>query len=275
MLSPETGDGMPRPVDQNIRDGGLERGGGVRNVRIGKRRTRQGPDRADDCGLEAGEGKIAIVATAHRPGKGEPGGVSAPGSPFHRRSAGIGQAKQFGGLVESFADGVVQRTAIARILPRAVHRQQFAMAAGHEQQQIGEWQAIRQPRRQCMAFQMVDRHQRQSVDEGDGFCRHHADQHAADQPRPARRGDSVEIRKPDPGLFHRPLDDSVHVIEVAARGNFRHDAAIGAMFVDLREHDVGQDAAVFPDHRGCGFVAGGFNAENDHDGAVVPRGRVR
>ena len=52
---------------------------------------------------------------------------------------------------------------------------------------------------------------------------------------------------------------------MGARRDLRHDAAIGRMIVDLRQDDIGQDAAlavgVAAHHRGRGLVAGGFDAE--------------
>ena len=56
---------------------------------------------------------------------------------------------------------------------------------------------------------------------------------------------------------------------MAARGDFRHHAAEWRMFSDLRVDDVGKNRAgavvtSFHQRRG-GFVAGGFDAENDHE----------
>ena len=55
---------------------------------------------------------------------------------------------------------------------------------------------------------------------------------------------------------------------MSAGGDFRHDAAEGCVFADLRQHNIGQDATARVtgplDQGGGGFVASSFNAENDH-----------
>ena len=55
---------------------------------------------------------------------------------------------------------------------------------------------------------------------------------------------------------------------MGAGGDFRHDAAELGMLADLRKDDIRQDAALSvrgPLHHGGGrFVAGRFDAEDDH-----------
>jgi hypothetical protein len=57
-------------------------------------------------------------------------------------------------------------------------------------------------------------------------------------------------------------------LDVRARGNLRHHAAERGMFGDLRQLNISQDAAtaavVALDHGGGGFIAGRFDAKNDH-----------
>src|SRR6185312_5552810 len=53
-----------------------------------------------------------------------------------------------------------------------------------------------------------------------------------------------------------------------ARSDLRHDSAEGCVLVHLRENDVRQDTATAIagafHHRSRGFVAGGFDPEDDH-----------
>ncbi len=54
---------------------------------------------------------------------------------------------------------------------------------------------------------------------------------------------------------------------MGAGGDFRHHAAEGRVLADLAEDDIGQNlrpavVGAF-DHRGGGFVAGGFDAEHE------------
>ena len=92
---------------------------------------------------------------------------------------------------------------------------------------------------------------------------------AADQARPGGRGDAIERREGHIGLRHRLGDDAVEGFDMGAGGDFGDDAAERGMLVDLRQHDVGQNAAALAvrgefDHGGGGFVAGRFDAEDDH-----------
>jgi hypothetical protein len=119
-----------------------------------------------------------------------------------------------------------------------------------------------------MRFQVVDRDQRLVVDQRDGFRRGQTDDDAADQARPCGCGNAVQCAERDLRLAHRRGDDRIQRLDVGAGRDLRHDAAECCMFLDLREHDVRQDAAppvLGPfDQGGSGFVAGGFDAEDDH-----------
>ena len=76
---------------------------------------------------------------------------------------------------------------------------------------------------------------------------------------------AVEIAEPGAGLREGAPDQLVEVIQVAARGDFRHDAAVGAVLVELRQHQVGANLARIGDHRHRGLVAGGFDAQDVHN----------
>ncbi len=142
------------------------------------------------------------------------------------------------------------------------------MAAGGEEQAIGEQRSVSEPRGQRMRFQVVDRDQRLVVDERDGFRRGQANDDAADQTRPRGRRNTIQRAEGYLRLAHRRADNRIQRLDVGAGGDFRHHAAECRMFGDLRKHHVGQDAAlpvVGPfDQGGGGFVAGGFDAEDDH-----------
>src|SRR4029077_2888399 len=72
-------------------------------------------------------------------------------------------------------------------------------------------------------------------------------------------------------------DDMVERLDMGARRDLRHHAAIGLMLGGLRQHEVGEDFAasvlVAPHHRGGGLVAGRLDAENEHSHLVVNPGR--
>ena len=60
------------------------------------------------------------------------------------------------------------------------------------------------------------------------------------------------------------LAESVDMIEMAACRDFRNNAAIRPMFFELRKDDVRQDFPVAGNDGGRGFVAGCFDAEDQH-----------
>ncbi len=76
-------------------------------------------------------------------------------SPFRAacsmRTARIAEAKKFGRLVKGFPHRIVDGGADPHILADIEHRDELRMPARDEQQQIGESDPIRQPRRQGMA----------------------------------------------------------------------------------------------------------------------------
>ena len=123
---------------------------------------------------------------------------------------------------------------------------------------------MRQPRRQRMRFQVIDRDQRLAGGGGNGLGRGEADEDAADQPRPRRCRHAVEIGKGKARFLHCRLDDVVEMGDVGARRQFGYDAAIGLVLVDLRPHDIGEDfplavAGARHDGRG-GLVAARFDS---------------
>src|SRR5262245_19016294 len=75
-----------------------------------------------------------------------------------------------------------------------------------------------------------------------------ADQQRADQPRPLRDRDAVELTDSDSGPGERRLDHSPDLFQVLARGQFRNHSAVTGMDGDLRSNDVGTNLdAVFDD----------------------------
>jgi hypothetical protein len=63
---------------------------------------------------------------------------------------------------------------------------ELRMAAGNEQQQIGKFDPVEQPRGERMAFEVIDGEQRLAMGERDGLGHGEADDDAAQEARPAR-----------------------------------------------------------------------------------------
>ena len=223
--------------------------------------------------LQSRKGKIGVGAPEHRPRKGKPFGVAAAGGALDFRPARIGQPEHFCDLVEGLAHGVVNGGAETYIFADADHRDDLGVAAGGEKQAVGERQRAGQPRRQRVRLQMVDRDQRRIVHHRDRFGRGETDDHAADQAGTGGGGDRRKLRKADAGFLHRAVDDAVEHVDMGARRDLRHHAAEPGVLLGLRADDVGQNApgavALALDHGGCGFIAGGLDAQHQHACVVI------
>ncbi len=196
------------------------------------------------------------------------------GSPLLRlaldlRSARIAEAQQLRGLVEGFADRIVERRAEPHVFSDIEHGENLRMPAGGEEQAVGKRRAVGQPRGERVGFEMIDGDQRLLGDQRDRLGGGQPDDDAADQararPRPRRRRDRRKL------TFAAIIALAMAMIEhldMRARGDFRHHAAIGRVLGGLRQHDVGEDFAApvlaAPHHRGRGLVAGRLDAENEH-----------
>src|SRR3546814_5324764 len=112
------------------------------------------------------------------------------------------------------------------------------MTARDQQQQIGKRHLVAGPRGERVDLEMVNREERPVPGERDGLDGHHADEDAADEAGPGGGGDPIQLRKSEAGLLHRLRDQPVDVVEVAARSNLRHHAAVRAVLVELREDEV-------------------------------------
>lgn len=89
-------------------------------------------------------------------------------------------------------------------------------------------------------------------------------QQGADQAGTGGIGDRVDIRRRAAGLVEHLADQRQHALDVVARGQLGHDAAVDAMEVDLTEQRVGQQAAFAVVKGDAGFVAGRFQSQHAH-----------
>ena len=93
-----------------------------------------------------------------------------------------------------------------------------------------------------MALQVVDRRERQPPRGGEPLRGRDADEQRADEPGPLRDRDQLDVVEPAPAARERVVDDRVDELEVVARGDLRHDAAVAVVHA-LRGDDVGADLA--------------------------------
>ena len=115
--------------------------------------------------LQAGEREIRLRAAEHGPRQVEALGIAAAGLALDLRPARIAEAEELGDLVEGLADGVVDGGAEADVIADAAHRDELRVPARDEEEQIGEADAVGEPRRQRMALEVVDGEQRLAGDE--------------------------------------------------------------------------------------------------------------
>ncbi len=148
------------------------------------------------------------------------------------------------------------------------------MAAGDEQQKVGERETVGQPGREGVAFEMVDRVERFAGRSRQRLGRHQPDDKTADQAGAGRRRDRVDIPKVAPGAGEGMADEIIENLDMGACRDLRHDAAKGRMLLDLRADDVGHDPAGARrrsfDNRGGGLVAACLDSEDPQ----WPRGRT-
>ena len=237
---------------------------------------------AGRCSPDATARWTALLRPANEKcGSGEPsngrGSGTAVGSPVAASAssagpAGIIEAEQLGRLVERLADRIVDGRRQALVAADAGHFEQLAMAARDQQQQIGEAEVrIDQPRRQRVAFEMVDRDQRLAGGERQALAGEQRDHDATDQPGAGGGGDRVDLRDVDAGFVDHPADQAGQDLDMGAGGDFRDDAAIGLVGGVLADDRVGEDPPVAADDRGGAVVARGFEAEDQAWSRPLPQ----
>ena len=155
------------------------------------------------------------------------------------------------------------------------------MTARHQQQEIGKRHVFGEAHRKRVALQMIDGEERLVLGEGQRLGGHDAHHHAADQARPAGRGDPVEIGQIELRLSERLDHQPVEPLEMGARGDLGHHAAETAMLGHLAVDDIGQDAANRSisrrrfDDGDRRFVAARFDAQHAHGGLLYSRAKLR
>ena len=201
-----------------------------------------------------------------RPGEGEPGGIALAGQALDGGTTRVAEPQHLRDLVEGFAQRIVDRGAEPPIAPYILDDQKLAVTARHQQQQVGKIHVVGQPGGQRVAFEMVDRDQRQPMDEAEGLGGDEAHHQPADQPGPRRRRYGCEVTEAEAGLAHRRLDQQVQPFDMGAGGDLGHHAAIGSMQVELCGDRSGKDPAVRGHQGRRRLVAARLDAQDDRLG---------
>ena len=118
-----------------------------------------------------------------------------------------------------------------------------------------------------MAFQVMDAQHRLVDGQAQAASDGGTDQQRAGQARTLRVGDGVDLGQGDAGLRQGLFQQRDGAADMVARRQFGHYAAILLVHGDLRIEGVRQQAALRVIQGQAGFVTGGFDAKNNHEGA--------
>ncbi|MBV6418065.1 MAG: hypothetical protein CMLOHMNK_02845 [Steroidobacteraceae bacterium] len=194
-------------------------------------------------------------------------GARAPvrGEPREFGSAGIRQAEELRGLVEGFAGRVIARLAEHAIVTDAAHVDEHRVTARDEQRDVRETRRIGlEERREQMPLEMVHVDGRHAPRVREAARERGAGQQRTDETGTRRAGDAVDVTAIRTGRRERLAHERHEAAHMIARGEFRHDAAIEAMQVDLRMQDMREQSATLVEDGDGAFITGGFDREHAH-----------
>ena len=107
---------------------------------------------------------------------------------------------------------------------------------------------------------MVDRDQRLAGGEREALAGEKRDHHAADQSRPGRRRDCVDVANRHVGVIEHLADQTRQDLDMGARRDLRDDPAIGLVRAVLPDHRLRENAPVAGHQRYRTVVARGLKA---------------
>ena len=116
-----------------------------------------------------------------------------------------------------------------------------------------------------MPADVVNGYERHPEAEGQALGEVHADKQRAYQPGRVCDRDGVYVRAREARHGESAVGELVYDLDVAARGNLGHDAAVDRVEVGLGENLVGQHLPAVAHEGDGGLIAGGFNGKNNHD----------
>ncbi len=187
-------------------------------------------------GLQAAEAEIEPWPIGHRPRKHETPRHAVLGQPGDFRPAGIRQAHQLGGLVEGLAGSIIHRLTEQLVATDAIDAHQLGMPAGNQQcDERKRRRLLLEHRCQQMPFHMMHTNRRYAPGERQRLRAGGPDQQRADQSWAGGIGDRIDLRSITLGIGKHLANQRQHALDVIARGELGHYAAIDAMQVDLAE----------------------------------------
>ena len=197
-------------------------------------------------------------------GNGTARGIAVLGQRLDRRTARIRKPEQFRGLVEGLAGGIVDGGRQPSIFADALHFEQLAMAARHEQQEIrkvevgiDEARASAWPSRWLIATSGLP------AASASPFPASNATITPPIRPGPAVAAIASTSR--DRQLRRRPKHAPNQVgqdLHMRPRGDFRHHAAIRLVRGVLADNRLREDATIARHQRYRAVIARRFKAED-------------
>ena len=115
-----------------------------------------------------------------------------------------------------------------------------------------------------MPADMVDRDQRHAQRERGSLGEVHAHQHRADEAGSIAHRHGVDVLPSDPRSLERALGQQRDGLDMAARRDLRHDAAVHRVQIGLGKDLIAQDLSAVLDDGHGGLVAGGFKGKYFH-----------
>ena len=203
-----------------------------------------------------------------RPGHGIARRVSALRRAVKGRTAGVWHAEQPRDLVKALPCRVVARTAENAQLRIVLDIDEHGVPAGDDKAQKRRLQVrVGQIVGRDMALDVVDRNERHIERQCSRLGKIHADEQRADKAGRIGHGDGVQLAARQAGVLQRLLGKTVDGLNMLARGDLRHNAAVFAVQRHLRGDAVRQDASSVLHNGDGGLVAGGLNGKDPHDRA--------
>ena len=180
-------------------------------------------------------------------------------------ATGVGQAEDFGNLIEAFANGVIASSADNFEMIMTFHVNNLSMTARDDGGKEWKfWLVATEPVGVDVRFKMMSWIEWFVVDDGQRASGESADKEGTDEARCVGYGDSVDVVNGKVGVFERFIDDGLDGFDMGASGDFRNDASVFGMDIDLRDDNVRQNMGAVCDDGGGGFVAGGFDSQDFH-----------
>ena len=199
----------------------------------------------------------------HRTGKLYGAGLALFGKGGHGGAARVGQAEQLGGLVEGLARSVVESLAEKLVAAELLHLHDLGMAARDEKGKKREFgSGIRKTGCKQVPLEVVHAEHGHIERPADGVRNARACEQGAGKSGALRHGDGVDVSAGLARLHEHFVDECDGAPDAVAARKFGHDAAVGAVHVDLGVEGVCEEAVLVGNQGGSRLVAGGFNTEN-------------